>query len=105
VIGGAVIAGLGSENEEAVAADGVLVDALATACRPLTLARPADGRARVVRVGMRFTKPTCPRLARRLPPLSRGPPMVPSARAMTHYIQVLNVNKSKPHRVLAVSSA
>ena len=33
VIGGDVIGGLASENEEAVAADGVLVDALATACR------------------------------------------------------------------------
>ena len=57
---GDVILGLVPENEGAVAADGDLVDALATACRPLTLARPADGRARVVRARMRFTNRPVP---------------------------------------------
>ena len=66
---GDVILGLVPENEGAVAADGVLVDALATACRPLTLARAADGRARVVRARMRFANRPVPPGAPRAAPV------------------------------------
>ena len=88
MIGGDVIGSLGSENEEAVATDGVLVDALVARAANSPLTQAAHPSADVVFYRGRDLQTGLFHLARRVPPLSRGPPVVPSARAIMHRIQV-----------------